>query len=66
MAKACPDAGMRAVVAPMITDRMTYEALPELLETLPDDIRSRYASLKSAPGSATIDALRPDFDRMGF
>ena len=56
MGRAYRDAGMRAVVAPMITDKTIYEALPGLLEALPDDIRSRYASLRSAPGKATIDA----------
>jgi 5-methylthioadenosine/S-adenosylhomocysteine deaminase len=56
MARAYRDAGMRAVVAPMITDKTIYEALPGLLQALPDDIRSRYASLASAPRSATIDA----------
>src|SRR5258708_13758198 len=56
MARAYRGAGIRAVVAPMITDKTIYEALPALLEALPDDIRSRYASLRSAPGEATIDA----------
>ena len=68
MGRAYRDAGMRAVVAPMITDKTIYEALPGLLEALPDDIRSRYASLRSAPGKATIDACarilaKWDFDR---
>src|SRR5271169_484788 len=39
MARAYRDAGMRAVVAPMITDKTIYEALPGLLQALPDDIR---------------------------
>jgi hypothetical protein len=51
----------------MITDKTIYEALSGLLEALPDNIRSRYASLRSAPGKATIDAcariLAWDFDR---
>jgi 5-methylthioadenosine/S-adenosylhomocysteine deaminase len=66
MARAYRDAGMRAVVAPMITDKTIYEALPGLLEALPDDIRSRYASLKSAPGSATIDACARILTDWGF
>src|SRR6266851_9425835 len=68
MGRAYRDAGMRAVVAPMITDKTIYEALPGLLETLPDDIRSRYASLRPAPRKATTDACARilanwDFDR---
>jgi 5-methylthioadenosine/S-adenosylhomocysteine deaminase len=68
MGRAYRDAGMRAVVAPMITDKTIYEALPGLLEALPDDIRSRYASLRSGPGKATTDACARilanwDFDR---
>ena len=68
MGRAYRDAGMRAVVAPMITDKTIYEALPGLLEALPDDIRSRYASLRPAPRKATTDACarilaNRDFDR---
>ena len=49
VARAYRDSGMRAVVAPMITDRTIYQALPGLLEALPDERRAHYASLKAAP-----------------
>jgi guanine deaminase len=50
------DAGMRAVVAPMIADRTIYQALPGLLEALPDDLRSQYAALRAAPVESTFSA----------
>src|SRR5260370_11266563 len=50
------DAGMRAVVAPMIADRTIYQALPGLLAALPDDLRSDCAALSAAPIEHTIAA----------
>jgi len=38
VASAYRDAGMRAVVAPMIADRTIYQALPGLLDALPADL----------------------------
>jgi 5-methylthioadenosine/S-adenosylhomocysteine deaminase len=54
VARAYRDAGMRAVVAPMIADRTIYQALPGLLEALPDQLRAHYASLKAAPIEDTL------------
>src|SRR3984885_14418653 len=45
VASAYRDAGMRAVVAPMIADRTIYQALPGLLEALPDNLRTQVAKL---------------------
>jgi guanine deaminase len=68
VASAYHDAGMRAVVAPMIADRTIYQALPGLLEALPDGIRSQAAKLSAAPIEATFSACRDilanwEFDR---
>jgi 5-methylthioadenosine/S-adenosylhomocysteine deaminase len=41
VARAYRDAGMRAVVAPMIADRTICRALPGLLEALPDELRTQ-------------------------
>jgi 5-methylthioadenosine/S-adenosylhomocysteine deaminase len=41
-------AGMRAVVAPMISDRTIYQALPGLLEAFPEPLRARVAALHPA------------------
>jgi 5-methylthioadenosine/S-adenosylhomocysteine deaminase len=68
VARAYHDAGMRAVVAPMIADRTIYQALPGLLDALPDDLRSHYAGLSAAPIEDTFSACRDilanwEFDR---
>jgi len=56
VARAYRDAGMRAVVAPMIADRTIYQALPGLLEALPEDLRRQYAGLDAAPSETTFAA----------
>ena len=52
------DIGMRAVIAPMAADRSLYEAIPELMETLPDGLRQQAESLALAPAEATLEASR--------
>ena len=66
--RAYRDAGMRAVVAPMISDRTIYQALPGLLEALPEPIRKDYARLQAAPIGQTLSTCRDilanwEFDR---
>src|SRR3984885_12005438 len=56
VASAYRDAGMRAVVAPMIADRSIYQALPGLLEALPDNLRTQVAKLSAAPIEATLSS----------
>lgn len=56
VARAYQDAGMRAVVAPMIADRTIYQALPGLLDALPESVRSDYAALSAAPIEKTFEA----------
>jgi 5-methylthioadenosine/S-adenosylhomocysteine deaminase len=68
VASAYRDAGMRAVVAPMIADRTIYQALPGLLDALPDNLRTQVAKLSAAPIEATFSACRNilanwEFDR---
>jgi guanine deaminase len=58
VARAYLDAGMRAVVAPMIADRTIYQALPGLLEALPEDLRPQFAALGAAPIEKTFEACR--------
>src|SRR6266852_3489468 len=48
VARAYRDAGMRAVVAPMIADRTIYQALPGLLDALASDLGSQWAALAAA------------------
>jgi len=68
VARAYRDAGMRAVVAPMIADRTIYQALPGLIEALPDELRAHYANLQAAPSEDTLATCAGilanwDFDR---
>jgi 5-methylthioadenosine/S-adenosylhomocysteine deaminase len=58
VARGYQDAGMRAVIAPMIADRTIYQAYPGLLDALPEAMRSHYAALSSAPIERTLDACR--------
>ena len=58
VARAYQDAGMRAVVAPMIADRTIYQALPGLLEALPEGLRSQYAGLGAPPTEQTLNTCR--------
>jgi 5-methylthioadenosine/S-adenosylhomocysteine deaminase len=68
VARAYSDAGMRAVVAPMIADRTIYQALPGLLEALPESMRPQFEQLHAAPIDRTFAACRAilanwEFDR---
>ena len=68
VARAYHDAGMRAVVAPMIADQTIYQALPGLLNALPESLRSQYAGLSAAPFERTFEVCRDilanwEFDR---
>ena len=49
---------MRAVVAPMIADRTFFEAIPGLMDALPDALQERVKALRLAPGEAILAAVR--------
>lgn len=66
VARAYQDAGMRAVVAPMIADRTIYQALPGLLDALPDSMRPQFASLTAAPIAKTFEACTEIFANWHF
>src|SRR5207248_11635661 len=59
VASASQEVGMRAVVAPMIADRTFFEAIPGLMDALPDALQERVKALRLAPGAATLAAVRP-------
>jgi guanine deaminase len=68
VARAYRDAGMRAVIAPMIADQTIYQALPGLLDALPKSLRPQYAALSAAPFERTFEVCRDilaswEFDR---
>lgn len=57
-AKAYADAGIRAVVAPMVASLTFYEAVPGLLDVLPVGLQKDVGRLRLAPFEASIAAMR--------
>ena len=47
--RAYADAGMRAVVAPMMADRTFHRAIPGLLDALPNDLRRQAEAMSMEP-----------------
>jgi guanine deaminase len=58
VSQAYADAGMRAVIAPMVADRSFYQAIPGLLDAFPADLRPVAEAMQTAPGETTLAALR--------
>jgi len=54
-AEAYADVGMRAVLAPMVSDRSFYQAIPGLLDALPESLQRQVAGL--VPGEGCLAAL---------
>jgi guanine deaminase len=70
VADAYREVGLRAVVAPMVSDRTLYEALPGLLDAFPEPLRARAAALAAAPARTVLETCREvarrwPFDRAG-
>jgi guanine deaminase len=61
IAQAYSDAGMRAVIAPMVADRTFYQAYPELIETIPEPLKSEALAIQMAPYGASADAAAGAF-----
>src|SRR5262245_35694714 len=53
-ARAYHDVGIRAVIAPMMADRTFYQALPGLVDALPDDARRQVQALSAASWQTSI------------
>ena len=58
VADAYREVGMRAVVAPMVSDRTLYEALPGLIEAVPEPLRARAMAMRAAPARTILDVSR--------
>jgi cytosine/adenosine deaminase-related metal-dependent hydrolase len=56
-ARAYADAGMRAVLAPMVADQSLFKSIPGLTDALPEDLRHSVASFDLASGEQTIAAV---------
>jgi 5-methylthioadenosine/S-adenosylhomocysteine deaminase len=65
-ARAYADAGMRAVVAPMVASVSVFEAIPGLLEILPPPLQKEVARLRLAPDTASLAALRQTLQEWRF
>jgi 5-methylthioadenosine/S-adenosylhomocysteine deaminase len=48
------EVGLRAVVAPMISDRTLYAAIPGLLDVFPEPERARLRRIQAAPTETTL------------
>src|SRR5215475_12621307 len=57
-ARAYSDAGIRAVLAPMVAEFSFYQAIPGLFDVLPPALQKETERLKLAPGETTINAMR--------
>src|SRR5262245_53438147 len=56
-AQAYSDAGIRAVVAPMVANISFYEAIPGLMEVLPPALQKEVERLQLAPYEASLAAM---------
>jgi 5-methylthioadenosine/S-adenosylhomocysteine deaminase len=56
--QAYADVGLRAVVAPMVSDRTLYEAYPSLAAQLPAAPREQAANLKAPSAAALLEVCR--------
>lgn len=66
VAKAYSDVGMRATVAPMVADRSLFEAIPGMVEALPDRYRPRVEAVRLAPAATIVEACREIFKGWTF
>lgn len=60
-AQAYSDAGMRAVLAPMVADMSFFEAIPGLMDALSPALRKDAERYRLAPGKTTLAAMRKAF-----
>jgi 5-methylthioadenosine/S-adenosylhomocysteine deaminase len=64
--RAYADAGMRAVLAPMVAEFSFYEAIPGLLDVMPPALQKEVERLRLAPGEATLTAMRQSMQAWAF
>jgi 5-methylthioadenosine/S-adenosylhomocysteine deaminase len=57
LGQAYKDAGIRAVIAPMLADKTLYEAYPGLIEAVPEPLRAEVVAFQLAPYEASANAL---------
>jgi 5-methylthioadenosine/S-adenosylhomocysteine deaminase len=57
VAQAYADAGMRAVLAPMVADKSLFQSIPGLIEALPQNLGDIVGKFELASGEQTIAAI---------
>jgi guanine deaminase len=58
VARAYNDAGMRAVVAPMMADRSFFEAIPGLMDRLPPSLQREVEAFRFAPHLSSVGRMK--------
>jgi 5-methylthioadenosine/S-adenosylhomocysteine deaminase len=64
--RAYADAGMRAVLAPMVAEFSFYEAIPGLLDAMPPALQKEVERLRLAPAAATLGVMRQSLRNWAF
>jgi cytosine/adenosine deaminase-related metal-dependent hydrolase len=64
--RAYADAGIRAVLAPMVAELSFYESYPGLIDVLPPGARKDIERLRLAPGEATLNVMRQSMQAWKF
>jgi 5-methylthioadenosine/S-adenosylhomocysteine deaminase len=57
LGRAYRDAGIRALIAPMLADKTLYQAYPGLIEAMPEALQREVRAFTLAPYEATADAI---------
>lgn len=57
VARAYADAGIKAVLAPMVADKTLFTAIPGLAASLPPDLRESVGRFALGDGNATLEAV---------
>ena len=57
LGRAYQDAGIRAVIAPMIADKTLYQAYPGLIDAVPSALREQVLAFQLAPYEASANAV---------
>ncbi len=66
LGKAYQDAGIRAVIAPMLADKTLYQAYPDLIDNVPEPLRAQVIAFQLAPYQASADALEKIYEDWPF
>lgn len=66
VARAYADAGMRAVVAPMMADTTFYRAIPGLIDAMPPGLKEQAEALRATSHDVSLDICRKIIEGWAF